>query len=350
MEEREERWAFRDLLLSVGIATDPVLLGIAYGGLMVAGGVYGFFFFLGSAVGGQGARNTFSVLGGIGFIVLLLLTAGVLARIVVVRLIEGRRSTTGEIRDYVTRRAWTLLAIPACFAGIVLVALGGVATLELLGRLPGLGPLIFGVTFTLAFLLSLVAVVAFIVHTLGGLLYPAMLATRTEGAMAAVGELLQLARQKGPHLLVYSLAILAAGCLSTLVIALVVSLALAVTASSAHSLMGEKFGWILSGLPSFFRPYLDVFGAAVGPVATADVPWHFDLGGLLVGLSLLSIFAATLAYPFALINSAGTLAYFALTDEPLPETAPEVEDPDEAADDEESWGAAAGYDPGESEP
>jgi hypothetical protein len=350
MEEREERWAFRDLLLSFGIATDPVLLGVGYAGLMVAGSVYGFFFFLGSAFGGQGARNTFSVVGGVGFIVLLLLTAGVLARIVVVRILEGRRSTTEEIRDYVTRRAWTLLAIPACFAGIVLAALGGVGTLEVIGRLPGLGPIIFGATFTLAFLLSLAAVVAFILHTLGGLLYPAMLATRTEGAMAAVGELLKLARQKGAHLLVYSLAILAAGTLSTLVIASVVSLALAITASSAHSLMGEKFGWILSGLPSFFRPYLDVFGAAVGPVATADVPWHFDLGGILVGLSLLSIFAATLAYPFVLIHSAGTLAYFALTDEPLPEKAPEVLEPEEEPDAEEDWVAAAGFDPGEYEP
>jgi len=350
MEEREERWAFRDLLLSFGIAADPVPLGIAYAGLMVAGGVYGFFFFLGSAIGGPGARNTCSVLGGIGFIILLILTAGVLARIVVVRLLEGRRSTLAEIRDYFSRRAWTLLAIPACFAGIVVAALGGVGAIELLGRLPGLGPIFFGVTFTLAFLLSLAAVVAFILHTLGGLLYPAMLATRTEGAMAAVGELLQLARQRGAHLLVYSLAILAAGILSTLVIAFVVSLALAVTASSAHSLMGEKFGWILSGLPSFFRPYLDVFGAAVGPVATADVPWHFDLGGLLVGLSLLSIFAATLAYPFVLINSAGTLAYFSLADEPLPEKAPAFDETEEIPGAEEDWGATGGSEPEEYEP
>jgi hypothetical protein len=53
-----------------------------------------------------------------------------------------------------------------------------------------------------------------------------------------------------------------------------------------------------------------------------DVPWHYDLGGFLVGLSLLTIFAACAAYPFALINSAGAIAYFILSSEPLPESAP----------------------------
>ncbi len=50
-----------------------------------------------------------------------------------------------------------------------------------------------------------------------------------------------------------------------------------------------------------------------------------------MGLSLLTIFAACAAYPFALINSAGVIAYFILSPDPLPETAPL---PDEVVDEE----------------
>jgi hypothetical protein len=72
-----------------------------------------------------------------------------------------------------------------------------------------------------------------------------------------------------------------------------------------------------------FRPFLDLFSAAVGPVPVGmDVQWHYDLGGFLLGLSLLTIFAAAAAYPFAMLNSAGTIAYFILSVEPLPDRAP----------------------------
>jgi hypothetical protein len=94
-----------------------------------------------------------------------------------------------------------------------------------------------------------------------------------------------------------------------------------VTASATFSILGERFTFLLAGLPSIFHPFLDLFRPAIGPVPIGmDVPLAYDLGGILIGMSLLSIFAAAGAYPFVMVNSAGTLAYFILTDEPLPGT------------------------------
>ena len=333
MEDTTTRWTFRDLFLSLGIAFDPVLLGIAYVGLLTGGALYGFFYFLGSATGEPGARDTFAVLGGTVFVVVWILTSGILARVVAVRLLEGRKAAPKEVWRYFLGRARTLLLIPACFSAIVLGALLGLGLLEVLGQMPGLGPILFGASFTLAFLLGLAAVLAFFLHTLAGFLYPSMLAVRPEGVLAVVGEILRLARQKGVHLLAYSVVILAAGAAATGLLVLVVSLALALVTSSAQAVMGEKFDWILAGLPSIFQPFLDLF-PTLGPVpADVEVGWHYDLGGFLVGLSLLSIFAATAAYPFVMVHSAGTIAYFILTDHPLPTRLPAT-----GVLDEEEWG------------
>jgi hypothetical protein len=335
MNEPLARWSFRDIFLSLGIAVDPAILAISFLGLSAGSLIYGFFYFLGSATGEPTALSIFAILGGIAFIIVWILTSGILARMVVIRLLEGRQPASGEIQEYLGYRAGTLLLIPATFAVIVMAALGSLGILEILGRVPGLGPLFFGAAFSLAFLLSLIAILAFVLHTLGGLLYPAILATRRGGLLDVVGEILDLARQKGAQLVVYSVVILAAGTVAALFIGGLASAALALTTSSAHGIMGERFGNVLAGLPSMFRPFLELFAPALGPVASGtDVPWHYDVGGFLVGMSLLAVFAACAAYPFALLNSAGAIAYFILTPEPLPERVPSPRDLEPGLDDE----------------
>jgi hypothetical protein len=335
MQDRITQWTFRDVFLSLTLALDPVLLAVAYVGLMTAGAAYGFFYFLGAATSDPGAQGTAAIFGGIVSVGIWIVAAGILARLVATKLLEGRSATAREIWEYMRSRARVLLMIPAAFAAIVLAALGSMGMLELAGRLPLVGPIIFGASFTLIFLLGLVAVVAFVVHTLAGLLYPAILAIRTEGLLGTVGEILTLARQKGPLLLIYSAVILTAGTAATLFLLSVVWLSLSIVTASAQSLMGDGFQSVLSGLPSWFRPFLDLFSNGIGIVPIEqEVPFNYDIGGLLLGISLLSIFAATAAYPLVMVNAAGTIAYFILTDDKLPLQVPmpgaRVKDIDEA--------------------
>ena len=319
MQDRITHWTFRDIFLSLTIALDPVLLAVAYVGLMTAGAAYGSFYFLGAATSDPGAEGTASIFGGILFVGIYIVAAGILARLVATKLLEGREATAREIWQYLQSRARVLLLIPASFAAIVLAALGSMGMLELAGRLPLVGPIVFGASFTLIFLLGLTAVIAFVLHTLAGLIYPSILAIRTEGLLGTVGEILTLARQKGPLLLIYSVVIVTAGATAMLFLLSVVWLSLSIVTASAQSLMGDGFDSVISGLPSPFRPFLDLFSTGMGilPVEQ-DVPFNYDLGGLLLGVSLLSIFAATAAYPLVMVNAAGTIAYFILTDDKLP--------------------------------
>jgi hypothetical protein len=321
MEDRLSHWTFRDIFLSFGLALDPILLAIGYLGLLLGGAAYGFLYFLGSATGDAGARGTFSLLGGVIFVAVWVITSGILARVVATQLLEARKPRVQEIWSYFLQRVRVLLLIPASFAGVVLATLGAMGMLELLGRLPGLGPILFGISFTLVFLLGLTAVLAFALHTLAGLLYPTILAVRSGGVLGTVREILSLARVKPASLLIYSLVILAVGTLVTLLILSLVWATLALVTSSAENLMGEDFEAVLAGLPSIFHPFVSLLGIGAHP-GVGDVAWHYDLGGLLVGVSLLSIFAATAAYPAVMIGAAGSIAYFILTEEPLPAELP----------------------------
>ena len=144
MDESPTRWSFRDIFLSLGIAADPAILALSFLGLSAGSVAYGLFYFLGSATGEPTALSIFAILGGIVFIMLWILTSGILARMVVVRLLEGRQASADEVQEYLSHRAGTLLLIPVAFAVIVLVALGGLGILEIIGRIPGPGPILFG--------------------------------------------------------------------------------------------------------------------------------------------------------------------------------------------------------------
>jgi len=333
MLAQRPHWTFRDIFLSLAIALDPMLLGTGYLGLATAGIAFGFFHFLASASGDGILHRFLSLLGVIAFISIWILSSGIVARVVAVRLLYGRSSSPAEIAAFLRLRARTLLLLPTCFAAVVLAALLALVALEALAFIPAIGPILFGAAFTLAFLCGLAATAAFVLHTLGGLLYPTIVAVRPSAALEVVREILRLARGRGAILFSYSAVILAAGAVSTLVLIAIVSVALAVTASTAFSILGEQFSWLLAGLPSLFHPFLDLFRPAIGPVPTGlDVPLAYDLGGILIGMSLVSIFAAAGAYPFVMVNSAGTLAYFILTDEPLPEAGDEDAPPNSRGD------------------
>ena len=97
MDESPTRWSFRDIFLSLGIAADPAILALSFLGLSAGSVAYGFFYFLGSATGEPTALSIFAILGGIVFIVLWILTSGILARMVVVRLLEGRQRSNSLI-------------------------------------------------------------------------------------------------------------------------------------------------------------------------------------------------------------------------------------------------------------
>ncbi|HZE89207.1 MAG TPA: hypothetical protein VE404_06645 [Verrucomicrobiae bacterium] len=309
----DRRWSLRDIPRAIPISFDPRTLLVGAVGLFLASAAFGMAHWLGVKTGEAAAGNVFNVAGAIAASCIWVVFAGIIARLSLTRLIEGRRAGADEIRRFLTERWTTLVGTPVAFGCLGLVFLGFMALIELIGAVPGIGPIIFGASFLLVFLLAFMAALTAVVHTLGTFLYPSIIALRGVGALGILMEMFQLVRRRGFTLLLYEFVVGVAGMLMTAVLGSVVWAGLYIANWSALAIMDSRFEQSLGAIPESFRVFLRPFERWLPYVpAQTDVPWHYDLSGLLLGISLLCIVVATAVYPFVFFNTAGSITYLIL--------------------------------------
>lgn len=312
-------WSLRDIPLAVRLSFDLEKLGTGALGLTAAALAYGVFHWMGAATGDKQAHRVFAAIGWIVFTCICVLFSGLIARMTTTQLLEERRATMAEIREFLRHRWTTLLSIPLAFGALALVMLGLEAMMGLVGAVPGAGPIFYAASFLLAFLLSLVAVMTVVVHTVGAFLYPSIVALRGVGAVGAIMEVVETARRKPLYVLFYEAMVGVVGALMTIIIGAVVWASLHLTVWLGSTIMQEKFDDTLAGIPTFFRVFLKPFARAL-PFSTEDleVAWHYDAAGALMGMSLLVVVVLTVVYPFVFFTSAGSITYLILREEALP--------------------------------
>jgi len=306
-------WTVRDLpkAIPVSFDTDKLLTGAA--GLFLAALVFGFTHWLGLKTGEESAHRVFTVVGAIAASCIWVVFAGIVTRMSLTHLTEGRRASGGEIRRFLADRWTALVGTPVAFGLLGLLCLGFMALIELIGAVPGVGPIVFSASFLLVFLLALMATLTAVVHSLGTFLYPSIIALKGTGALGVLVEMFQLVRRKGFTLLLYEAVVGLIGVVMALVLGSVVWVALYITNWSALAVMDTKFEQSLAAIPEFFRVFLRPIERWLPYVPEQiDVPWHYDLSGLLLGISLLCIIVGTAVYPFVFFNTAGSITYLIL--------------------------------------
>jgi len=307
-------WTFRALFHAVAISWDAEKILIGGAGLFLSAFVFGNVYWLGLLTGERAALRVFTIFGIILASCVWVLFSGLLARMILTQLLENRKATASELRQFLARRWATLVGTPVAFGGLSLLFLGLLAGLEVIGAIPGIGPIFFASSFILAFLLAFMAALTALVHALGAFLYPSIVALKGAGAMGVISEMFDLVRRRGFHIIVYEAAAGVIGFLMTAIIGAVVWAGLYVANWSALAIMGERFAQSLAAIPRVFRVFLQPFERWLPYVpAHAEVAWHYDLSGFLLGFSLLWIVIATAVYPFVFLNTAGSITYLILS-------------------------------------
>ncbi len=309
------------------IAFDPRKLSTAALGLGAACLTYGLFAWLGALTGEKSAHRVFTLLGAILATCICVLFSGLIARMATTQLVEGRRAGAAELRQFIRDRWTTLLGIPLAFGGIALTMLAIEAMMALVGSVPGIGPIVFSASFLLAVFLSLTAVMAVAVHMVGAFLYPSIVALRGVGAIGAMIEVVELARRKPLHIIVYEAIVVAVGFLMTLLIGAAAWASLRLTTWAASSIMGDRWEQTVVAIPGFFRVLLRPFSRML-PMYTEPIgsAWHYDLSGFLLGASFVVVVVLTLVYPFVFFTSAGSITYLILRTDPAPVERSPIED------------------------
>lgn len=321
------QWTVRDIPLAVRVAFDLQKLGIATLGLTASALAYGSFHWLGAQTGERAAHRAFAVLGAILATCIAVFVSGLIARMATSQIIEGRRLGIGEVIRFARQRWTTLMGIPLAFGGIALLMLGFEAMLALVGSIPGVGPIVWSASFILAFSLSLVAVLTAVIHMVGAFLYPSIVAIRGVGAVAAILDVVELARRKPLYMIFYESVVFAVGALMTLLLGAVVWASLNVTVYMGGAIMGDKFDQSLASLPEFFQVFLKPFAKILPMTAEElELAWHYDLSGILLGVSLLVVVVLTVVYPFVFFTSAGSIVYLILREDQEPVDKSPIED------------------------
>src|SRR5262249_42113425 len=145
------------------------------------------------------------------------------------------------------------------FGFLSIAFLGFMALIELIGAVPGAGPIVFGASFLLVFLLAFMATLTAVVHTLGTFLYPSIIALKGPGALGVVLEMFQPVRRPGFTLLLYEAVVGIVGLVLTSVVGAVVWAGVYVATWSALAIMETKFEQSLSAMPEFVRVFLRPF-------------------------------------------------------------------------------------------
>ncbi|HXI03219.1 MAG TPA: hypothetical protein VNI57_08570 [Candidatus Saccharimonadales bacterium] len=306
-------WALRDLLSAVTLSFDRKKLLTGAAGLFLSAFVFGTVRWLGLLTGEEGAIRVFSILGLILASCVWVVFSGVIAKMSLVELLERRPAGTEEIRRFLAERWTTLVGTPVAFGALSLALLAVMAAIQLVGKIPGLGPIIFASSFLLAFTLAFGAALTALVHAMGAFLYPSIVALRGGGAVGVVTEMFDLVRKHGVLIVIYEAVAGLLGLVMTTLIGIVVWAGLYIVNWSALAIMNEKFRLSLAGIPSFFRVFLRPFQPWL-PLIPGPLPvaWHYDLSGFLLGFSLLWIVIATAVYPFVFFNAAGSITYLIL--------------------------------------
>lgn len=307
-------------------------------GLLAAALVYFLFGSVGNVIGSSLWRAILHYLGAaLGYLVVVV-TCFVLARMVQFEVRTGGvRTGVFETARYALRRLGYVCVTPG---GVVLAALLALALMAVVAWIGGFVPTVFSFFFLLEFAFGAVVVAAAATLTWGLFLCPAILAADGTDELDTLRVVARLYRQHGLALAGYEVAALVLTWVAALVPGVVAVLALGCVQGLAHSAMGEALRWSAVRIPHvlqdiggtwvlavggslrWFCPgfggladalYQRLFNQPDGPRAHTVM---YAFSGVFLGLSLLLIVVASLAYALVFFVAAGTRVYLAYVPPP----------------------------------
>jgi hypothetical protein len=208
-----------------------------------------------------------------------------------------------------------VLGTPFLFVGIAVVMGVGVAVFSVLGRIPYAGPILYGVAFAAVFGMGFVAAVSVLLMSLVSFSYIPAMADEQLSPVQAAARILGLLRR---HLVRYLGHFLLAAVCAFLLHALLQTL-LALTMGLIAWLGGELMGANCSA--TFLAMPTGLFGGVyfVLPDSaqawfspSSGSAWYFDVGGWLVGLSLMAGLSLVMSFVLVYFQAAGVVNYHLL--------------------------------------
>jgi predicted Zn finger-like uncharacterized protein len=217
-----------------------------------------------------------------------------------VSIVEGLK----EVGDDIPRA----LGTPFVFIGSGLILTCVAAILNLIGLIPYAGPIIYGLSFTLAFLLCLAAIVVWCVYGLTAYSCYACTIRKQDNPMMAALRVFRLFKENLFWYLIHFIVVVAFSYLLLIILFWFWGQSMELLAWLGVEIMSDDFSAILMSIPGLgpIASLIPGLPLDILPAAT-DSGWQFDLAGWLVFLGHLAIFAVLVSFVLVYFFGAGVV-------------------------------------------
>jgi hypothetical protein len=198
-----------------------------------------------------GARNpeAFLLIGAVLISIIVLCTNGMIARSVKLEMVEGVAQPFRDGIDFIVRNFKTLSLYALSVLGLIAATVIAQMVLILLGKIPGIGPVLYGlIFFPAALIVSVTILFALILWFTSFFIFPAHVADREQPLMDTIKELLFLVRFRWFHIVASQIFSSIIGVSLSWCITIVCFLGLVVTLWLSSMVMGEEFLTILMAI------------------------------------------------------------------------------------------------------
>lgn len=262
------------------------------------------------------------VLIGIGLILSVLIlqvTSSIISRSVKSELIGEKGFSRKVAFDFVGKNIKTLGLYTLSFLGLILVAYIVMMILMVLGRIPAMGPILYGVIlFPLSIVFSMIVIVSIIVLVISFFVFPAHVAVREMDLISTIKDIFLLVRYRGFYLFFCQL-------ISSLLATPVAILALFVAFGGlyqafelGHTIMDKEFEKIILsvamdlsdaiGLPAIFF----LKGLLGSSFSQGALPGQYGFASAFVIVWLLLFFMVCYSFSFTYMSVSGALTYMSV--------------------------------------
>jgi predicted Zn finger-like uncharacterized protein len=304
-----ERFRFRDLFYALQAPLDIRKLLAAAAGVFVGGALLILVGWLAMLTESRVAVTIGLIVGFVLYFACSYLGLGIATAQTDREMRHGGRLPIGEGIGFVKQRLATVVGFPFLFVLAMVGLAAGIAAFHLMARIPYAGPILYGLFYAVVFGLGLLVVLVGVLMFFSTFSY--IPAAGDRGLLALARHLwAKLRRHPGP----FALHLLAATAVSGLLLWLLtwlVGSAMGVITRVDGLVGGGEYSQILLSMPgSLFPLWTLLYDTGLQPGAGAG--WQFTIGGWLVFIALMGVFALVLGFVLTYFHAAGVVNYHLL--------------------------------------
>jgi hypothetical protein len=327
--ELRGRSGFKYILQASGLVFKPDRLLTGAGGFILSSLVYWAF----AALAGSLVANTRSfssapmaiiliVLGTILSLLVAQFTSAVISRSVKFELIEHRSQSFAEGMTFLQKNIKSLGLYALAFLGLILISYIAVMIILVLGRIPVIGPILYGIVlFPTSIIISIGIIISTIVLLISFFVFPAHIAVQEMPLIETIKNMFLLVRYRGIYLVLCQFV-------SSLLMVPIALLAFAIAYGGLFQVIGLSGMVMQSDFAEIIRAVVNLI-PIVGDLARdaltglslhygrGEVAGYYSFSAALVGMWLMLFMMASFSFSFTYMSVAGALTYLSVIQLPV---------------------------------